>query len=294
MPRVSIGLPVFNGENYLAEALDSILAQTYGNFELVISDNASTDGTREICQDYASKDGRIRYHRNDSNLGAAANYNRVFHLSRARYFKWISHDDLSAPEFLDRCVEILDGSPGTVLCYPKTIIVDGNGRAVRKYKDGLDLRQERPCERLARFLSVVNLANAVFGLIRSDALRKTRLIGPYAGSDYILLMELCLQGKFSEIQEHLFFRRDHEKNVRKMPIEERRKWFDPRSSKALLGPRMKLLLEMIKAVKNTELDPYEKMLCYMQVRRWEVRRWRATGGRCKAMIKGKMLSSIKP
>ena len=107
-PRVSIGMPVFNGENYLAEALDSLLTQTFSDFELIISDNASTDKTEEICRAYAVRDQRIRYFRNQENLGASRNYNRVFELSSGEYFKWAAHDDLCAPEFLGRCVDVLD------------------------------------------------------------------------------------------------------------------------------------------------------------------------------------------
>ena len=96
-PRVSVGIPVFNGERFLAETIESILAQTFKDFEIVISDNASTDRTEEICRSYAARDPRIRYNRNDTNRGAAWNHNRVFELARGEYFKWQSHDDFCAP-----------------------------------------------------------------------------------------------------------------------------------------------------------------------------------------------------
>ena len=109
-PRVSIGMPVYNGADHVAKAIQAILSQTFEDFELVISDNASSDGTDQICRRYAALDPRIRYCRNDHNLGAAANYNRVFELARAEYFKWAAHDDLYAPEYLERCVAELDSS----------------------------------------------------------------------------------------------------------------------------------------------------------------------------------------
>jgi len=114
-PRVSIGLPVYNGENYLEEAIDSILAQTYKDFELIISDNASTDRTPDICQAYANKDPRIRYYRNEKNIGAAVNFNRVFELSSSEYFKWAAHDDIIAPDYISECIEILDNDDSIVL-----------------------------------------------------------------------------------------------------------------------------------------------------------------------------------
>jgi glycosyltransferase involved in cell wall biosynthesis len=101
IPRVSIGLPVFNGEKYLAEALDSILSQTYRDFKLIISDNASTDRTEQICREYAAKDRRIRYYRNEKNIGAPKNFNRVFELSSGKYFRWDAFTHPSAkPNYL--------------------------------------------------------------------------------------------------------------------------------------------------------------------------------------------------
>ncbi|HKJ45099.1 MAG TPA: glycosyltransferase family 2 protein, partial [Balneolales bacterium] len=107
-PRVSIGMPVYNGENYIERAISSILAQTYKDFELIISDNASTDKTQEICKMFVGRDNRVRYHRNSKNIGAARNYNIVFRLSRGKYFKWAAHDDELAPAFLEDAVNVLE------------------------------------------------------------------------------------------------------------------------------------------------------------------------------------------
>ena len=136
-PCVSIGLPVYNGEKFLKETLDSILAQTFEDFELIISDNASTDRTEEICKEYAAKDRRIRYYRNKENLGAGWNNNRVFELCTGEYFKWNAHDDVCAPEFLERCIKVLVQDPTVVLCYPKVTVIDEQGKFVRNW-DGLN------------------------------------------------------------------------------------------------------------------------------------------------------------
>ena len=92
-PRISIGMPVYNGEQFLAGALDSVLTQDFEDFELIISDNASEDGTQKICLDYAARDRRIRYYRNEMNIGGSRNHSRVFELSAAEYFKWAHYDD---------------------------------------------------------------------------------------------------------------------------------------------------------------------------------------------------------
>jgi len=206
---VSVGMPVFNGEHFLPQAIVSILGQTFANLELVISDNASTDGTEEICQSYARTDKRVRYFRNSQNLGAAWNYNRVFRLSQGRYFKWAAADDVCSLHYLERCVPILEASSDVVLCYGRTRLIDEQGKALGDYDDRLDLRDDSPAGRFVGFLRSVRECNAVFGVIRRSVLAGTSLIGSYVGSDRWLLGELSLRGEFVEIPEYLFYRRVH-------------------------------------------------------------------------------------
>jgi glycosyltransferase involved in cell wall biosynthesis len=275
-PRVSIGLPVFNGENYLEEALDSILAQTYSDFELIISDNASTDRTEEICRAYTARDKRIRYFRNGTNLGAAKNFNRVFELSSGEYFKWATHDDLCAPEYLERCVEILDREPDIVLCYPKTSIIDEHGEFVENYFDGFNLRSPKPHERFRDFFHAPGLCNPIVGLIRASALRRTALIGNYPSSDRVLLGELALRGRFYEVPERLFFRRKHpQTSVRANPDwDERIAWFDPARRGQIQLPRWRWFFEYLLSIKRVRLCGYEKLRCYVEMGKWVRRHWR--------------------
>lgn len=266
-PRVSVGMPVFNGENYIREALDSILAQTYTDFELIISDNGSTDRTEEICRAYAARDERVRYSRSTTNLGAAENFNRVFELSTGEYFKWAAHDDLCAPEYLARCVEILDCEPKVVLCYPKTRIIDERGEFVEDYYDGFHLDSPKPHERFRCFLGVHGLCNPVFGLIRASTLRRTALIGNYAASDRVLLGELVLHGQFYEVPEYLFFRRGHPQRSLSANITDSdiAAWFDPATRGKILLPRWRRLFEYLRVAKRAPLSRYERMCCYVQI-----------------------------
>jgi glycosyltransferase involved in cell wall biosynthesis len=280
-PRVSIGLPVYDGENYLAETLDSILAQTYSDFELTISDNASTDRTEDICQVYAARDPRIRYYRNEQNLGAAWNYNRVFELSTGEYFKWAAHDDLCAPEYLEWCVEILDRQPDVVLCYAKTCIIDQRGEVVENYFDGFNLRSPKPHVRLRGFFRAPGLCNPVFGLIRANTLKRTPLIGNYRASDRVLLGELALHGQFYEIPEYLFLRRGHPQrslaaNVTDSDIAA---WYDPAMRGKILLPRWRRLLEYLRATKRAPLRWSERVRCYMQIGRFALlpEKWSGMG-----------------
>jgi|CXWL01.1.fsa_nt_gi glycosyltransferase involved in cell wall biosynthesis len=208
-PRVSIGLPVFNGERYLKEALTSLLSQTFTNFELIISDNASTDGTGKICAEYARQDQRIRYYRAASNMGVNRNSNKVFELSKGEYFRWASHDDVSSIHLLERCVAVLDSKPDVVLCYGKTVLIDPDGGKISAYEDGHDLPMQSPAERYVTYFERAGLCNLPYGLIRSAELKRTRLFCDLAVSDLLLMGELALYGKFIEIPEELFFRRMH-------------------------------------------------------------------------------------
>ena len=110
-PKLSLGIPVYNGAAYLAQLFDCLRGQTLTDYEAIISDNASTDATEQICRRVAAADPRFRYQRNARNIGAAPNFNRVFEQATGQYFKWTAHDDLLAPTYLERCVAVLDDDP---------------------------------------------------------------------------------------------------------------------------------------------------------------------------------------
>jgi glycosyltransferase involved in cell wall biosynthesis len=208
-PKVSIGLTVYNGEQFLHEAVDAFLGQTFADFELILSDNCSTDATEAIGRAYAEKDPRVRYSRNANNLGLAGNHNRVVELARGEYCKWAAADDICLPQYLARCVEVLESEPGVVLAYPQTQFVDTAGQPVATEDPGWNLRSDSVAERLRFCIYAGHWANAVTGLMRTAALRRTRLMPSYPGGDFRVLTELSTMGKFYEIPERLFLRRLH-------------------------------------------------------------------------------------
>lgn len=272
-PRVSVGLPVFNGDRYLEEAIDSILAQDYTDFELVISDNASTDRTQEICDYVQRADPRVRYERQPDNRGAAWNHNRVFELSRGEYFKWAAADDLLAPGFLRSCVAALDAEPAVVAAHPRTIQIGPHGEELGRRS--LDGRTEdpRPHRRFVE-MTVYHLeCHPVFGLIRADVLRRTDLMGGYTSSDRVLLADLALQGPFREVEEDLFLNRDHPaRSVAAYPERRGRAvWFDPSNAGRLLFPTWRVGEELVRVVLRSPLPPREKALCLVQLGPWASR-----------------------
>ena len=125
-PKLSLGIPVFNGAAYLAQLFECLRAQTFADFEAIISDNASTDGTEQICREVIALDPRFRYRRNRRNIGAAPNFNRVFEQGTGRYFKWTAHDDLLAPTYLERCVQLLEDDPSVSVAHAAIQVVNAD------------------------------------------------------------------------------------------------------------------------------------------------------------------------
>lgn len=264
MPRVSIGMPVYNGERYIAETLDSLLGQTFEDYELIICDNASTDHTEQICRAYADKDQRIRYTRNAENLGAAKNYRRTLELSSGEYFRWANCDDLFAPEGLGRCVAVLDQDRSVALTYPKTKLIDERGHVISEYEDRLDLRSTKASERFAQIISTVGLVNIIYGLMRADILRQTGLLRNFDGGDIPLLAELALYGKFWEIPEFLFYRRIHPgaSFSYKDDVGATQEFFDPKTKGQIPFREWKHLWAHWHTVMNAPLNKSEKMRLY--------------------------------
>jgi len=258
--KVNIGLPVYNGERFLKETLDSLLCQTYHDFEIIVSDNGSTDRTEEICRDYAAKDERVRYYRNATNIGVGQNFNRVFELSNSLYFKWASADDICGPEHLARCLEILDNDHTVVLSYPRTRFIDENGVALDIDDPGWDLQSDSPCERLRYVIKTRHWVNCHYGLIRSGVLAKTRLMPVYPGGDFRLIAELSLKGRFIEIRDYSFFRRLHSGALSQnttTPDWTLRFQMDSRRRVSL--PLWNLNLDFLTTIVNSQLSLHDKL-----------------------------------
>jgi glycosyltransferase involved in cell wall biosynthesis len=265
-PKVSIGLAVYNGARYLNQAIDSILAQTYTDFELIISDNASTDETAEICQEYLARDKRIRYSRNETNIGGANNENRTFLLSHGKYFRWAAHDDVCAPELISKCVEVLDHQPSLVLCYSMITDINENGEPLRTISQQKGT-SEKPSDRFRELSKKDHNCEATYGLIRADLLRKTQLQKNYTDSDRTLLCELSLYGKFYEIPEPLFYKRYHPKNMY-ANMRARMAWFKPALKGKAVFPYWMQFFDYLATIHKVPLPRAEKIRCYLYMLRW--------------------------
>jgi glycosyltransferase involved in cell wall biosynthesis len=272
-PRLSIGLPVYNGERYLPEALDALLGQTYSDFELIISDNASADATQEICRDYAKRDARIRYVRQPVNVGAGPNHNVVFHESRGELFKWASHDDLYGRDLLLRCIEALDARPQVVLAHAWQAIIDADGKVVLPVEYRLATHCADAPERFRSMLFTVG-GDDFYGVIRSDILRRTPLQQSYHHADRTIVSELALYGPFYQVPELLYFRRDHPGRAERATPSMRARCanLDPRRANRLRNPSVRLVAEYIygfvSAIRRSPLSSADRRRCYQYLGLW--------------------------
>jgi glycosyltransferase involved in cell wall biosynthesis len=292
MARLSIGLPVFNGARFLSDALDSLLGQTFSDFELVIGDNASTDATERICREYASRDARIRYYRHERNIGGAANFNFVLSQARAEYFKWAAHDDAYDPTFLEKCIAVLDRAPSVLLCSTRTALMDEDGRRLteseiaRGYyidKSGnvIDLgqlldppRRLDSASRLERFreYNLKTIAgDDIYGVMRTDVLRRTAGYGKHFGGDSPILAELCLIGPLVQLPEALFIRRCHRgQSVYQRSLIANWRWATGGAGR-LPVPAFALTRARMHSVWRVELPWHERAYCLGVVSWWFLR-----------------------
>ena len=262
-PRIVIGLPVYNGENYLEKAIASILAQSFDEWQLFIGDNASTDATESICRRYAQQDERIKYHRHEQNIGAAPNFNFLFQPGDAPYFKWAAHDDTLEPDYLRQCIQVLDDNSDVVIAHCPTYEIDKSDRKLRTYEAAnLRLNAERPRDRFWRLLWTEHFTE-IFGIMRSDAVAKTKLHGSYVGSDRNFFAEIILQGDVGYAKEALFCRREHQESYMAALKDnlERRKWFDPKASYPASLTGLIKTKEYFDAIFSAPISVSEKIAC---------------------------------
>ena len=281
-PRLTVGLPVYNGARYVAQSLDALLGQSYSDFELIISDNASTDETAEICRDYTARDPRVSYFRQPRNIGLAPNHNFVADKARGDLFKWAAGDDLYGRDLLKLCVEALDENPQVVLAHSWTAMIDGSNQVTAALRYPLATSAARAPDRF-RSLLFDSGGDDDGGIMRTEVLRRTAMKESYHHADRTIIAELALHGPFYQVPDWLYFRRDHpERAERACPtVRSRCANMDPRRASRLRNPVARLYAEYlwayVAAVRNAPLTGAERRECYRALAQWAASR--ARGGR---------------
>jgi glycosyltransferase involved in cell wall biosynthesis len=270
-PAVTIGLPVYNGERYLRHSLDSLLAQSFTDFELIISDNSSTDGTAEICREYAERDQRIRYLRQPANIGAGPNHNILPPMARAPYFKWASHDDVYDVELLRKCMEVFRAHPEATLVHCWDARIDPEGNRLPEHPYTLDTANPSPVARL-RSLLYTDGGDDFYGVIRTDVLNRIGPHGSYFNADRVYVAGLSLYGPFYQVPEVLYFRREHPNRLSRASTRDRAAGLDPVRRSRLRHPAARLYGEYLagyyRTIRKAPLSASERWRCNLEVTRW--------------------------
>jgi glycosyltransferase involved in cell wall biosynthesis len=277
-PLVSIGMPIYNGSNYLREGLTAILSQTYTNLEIVISDNASTDETEEICREFAAHDSRVSYYRNEQNIGSHKNFKLVCEMTNGKYFRWAAHDDLCSINSIEQCVAVMEQNPHIMLAYPEDLHIDDQSKPLpMESVIKIQAVQDTPSQRFHHYIDVdwlqpwtTRIVNPLFGLMRNDVLKRTPIHDNFMGSDRVLIGELALYGQVVEVPGTLFQRRIHAnmsekayKNDRELSIA-----MMPTRQRQVFLPRNLMLKGLMRAVSRVPMSDHERKNCYGELARW--------------------------
>lgn len=225
-PLVSIGLPVFNGAEYIQPALDSLLGQSYDNFELNISDNASTDGTEDICRSYAAKDDRVHYYRQPQNVGLMGNWGRVLQLASGDYFMWAQDDDCWSKNYVGTLLECLLACPGAILAAGRTFYIDVDGNPYPADPDDAPVRHDNARLSAAKQLLQQHAQGWLHGLFRREPLLRlapTFYSADPWGADIVFLLELSLSQEIVGSEAAVLYKRVSGMNGPRTP-RQRVKW----------------------------------------------------------------------
>jgi glycosyltransferase involved in cell wall biosynthesis len=262
---------VYNGAEFLGATLDSVLAQTFGDYEILISDNGSTDGTPAICEAYAARDARIHTVRFDVNQGPLKNFNRLYELARGRYLKFTPHDDLFDVTYLQKCIAVLERDQSVVACNTLVAMIDEHGTQTKLSDAKLDADMPEPSR---RFYALLNNDKCfdLFSVIRKSALDRMPkpLLASYGHTDGVLLARLGMLGRIHHIPEPLYLNRDYkERSGNKYKTYREYTYFlDPAMRGRIVFPRWRMLIEFLRTPGMFPIETGERMRCYWLVCRW--------------------------
>ena len=285
-PKISIGIPVYNGEKYLELAIDSLIKQTFKDFEIIISDNASTDRTEEICRAYQAQDNRVSYHRNSVNIGAAENYKTVFRLAKGQFFKWMAHDDRCSANYLEECVRVLEEDPDIVMSFPRFVLIDDRDRVFPKTDEHTYLTSDnriittniprnfmsvRPSDRYWEILYKTTECYEFFGLARREIIEQTSQHDAFYGSDKVLLCELAMMGKIKEVPSATgYFRIHGEQSQSIKDSKERAEWISPDLNYGALMSRFKCVQGYYRSIFAYSAPWSERLKCLWVLTTWSI------------------------
>lgn len=260
-PRVSIGMAVFNGGTLLVFAIDSLLAQTFEDFELIITDNASTDETEERCRAYAQKDSRIVYIRRDKNYGANNNSHHALLQATGEYFMFAAHDDRWHPDFIASCVSVLDHNKTVVLAMPAVQFLTPEGTHCNIPYPVLHTIGTGIRNRVAGIFRENNVGYSAYGLYRREALGKIAIAIDCYGGDVVILLQLMLLGDAAFISQKLFYYRLSNKTAQ----QQINSVGSSEDTRHIDKPYTSLTVNLLRVITNAAINPSLKQVLISDV-----------------------------
>lgn len=279
VPLVTVGIPVYQGERYLPETIESARTQDHPRLEILISDNGSTDGTEEICRAAAAADERVRYLRYDHNRGGTWNYNNLISEARGEMLTITAADDVKLPTFVSSCVAALEAAgDGCILAVSRTRIIDENGDVTEDLGDeNLVIDEPTPHERMAHFMRTV-ASHIMYGVVRTDALRATRGLRPVAGGDVVILAELACLGWFTLVPEQSFLQRKHP-GAHSATRAGYDAFYRPQGHSRFSFPHTRLQADLLLACVIAPVSVAERARCLRtSITHWVIPQWRGPAG----------------
>jgi len=270
-PTVVVGLPVFNGEKFLGEAIESVLTQSFSDFRLILIDNGSTDSTPDICARYAAADRRIVHRREPQPRGAANHFNQCFQPGGAPYFKWMGQDEFLASDYLARMVALLRQQPDAVIAHGRTGVIDEGGRLIGTCDDEVSLAAHRTSDRFWRALCAGSLPEQG-GLMRAETMARTRLHGGWAGSERNFMIEMVLLGPVIYDDAQISARRESTDGClrRAVSLGARQNWCDP-SRRSAMPAGLAVASEALRSIRTMPIAALDRVACSGLLGRWTVR-----------------------
>jgi len=274
-PVLSLAMPVYNSERFLAEALDSLIGQDFADWRLLICDNASTDSTGVIAKEYADRDARIGYVRHERNLGAAGNHNYGFHHTDGEYFAWVHGDNVYEPSYFRRCLEELGSHPEASCAHSVAVDIDVDGTRLRRWDEGLRSASSDVALRFRDLTEFDHMCFAWFGVVRRDVMATTSLHASFDSADRLTIVELALRGPIRLIDEELFLHREHPGRIMRLAPTARSRYLilDPSWTGRIPFPILNIGRQYVRAVLRSELSTSDKIRCVAQMRGWLRTNW---------------------
>ncbi|NOV97439.1 glycosyltransferase [Isoptericola halotolerans] len=278
-PVVTVGVPVWNGERYLAEALTALRDQDLADVQVVVSDNGSTDDTLEIARSFAATDDRFTVLHSDTNRGVTWNFNRVLAAAQAPLFMWNAADDVVRPGHLAQCRAALDRHPEATIAFSRVVLIGADGERLGERDDvDLDFLGVGPPERLHRFF--VRQAYQVIGyggVIRTEVLRSMGGHPDFYGGDMALAVRMALRAPWVQVPEQLYWARNHEEQTNKLqaadPVRQTRAYRSHRREIAF--PQWYLNHRLLTEAATAPLGVRDRARAVRVVLRdWTVENWR--------------------